>query len=156
MLIAKLSWSWIYISWFDFTINIKSISFLRMWLTRMIDALNRINTKNASHSILINTSQIMRKMRTNERQECSSKRRHELRKRYERKFILFRMMMMMKSRFERNKHRLRQKRSRLLEFKRKRKQRRRRLKRVRRRKKNRWLKQKKRRWRIIEWWNKIS
>ncbi len=159
MLIAKSSWSKICISWFDFTINITSISFLRTWLIRTIDALNRINTKNASHLISISTSQIIRKMRTNKRQECSSKRRHELKERYERKLILFRTTMMknrlernkhrLKNRLERNKHRLKQ--SRLLEFKkRRRRRRRRRLKRIRRRKKRRWLKRKKRRWRIIE------
>jgi hypothetical protein len=135
MLIAKSSWSKICISWFNITINIKLISFLRTWLTRIIDALNRINTKNASYLISINTSKIMKKVRTNERQECNNKRRHELRKRYKRKFILFKTMMMMKSRFqnnkhqfktrlEKNKHRFKQNKSRLLEFKRKRKRRR--------------------------------
>jgi hypothetical protein len=165
MLIAKSSWSKICISWFDFTINIKSISLLRTWLIRTIDALNRISTKNASHWISINTSQIMKKMRTNERQECNNKRRHELKKRYERKFILFRTTMM-KSRFERNKHRLknrlernkhRLRQSRLLEFKKRRRKRRRyRLKRIRRRKKRKWLKRKKRKRRITELLNKIT
>ncbi len=167
MLIAKSSWSKICISWLDFTISIRSTSFFRTWLIWTIDAFDRINTKNALHSISISISQIMRKMRTNKRQKCSSKRRHELRERYERKLILFRTTMKksrlernkhrLKNRLERNKHRLRQKKSRLLEFKKRReKRRRRRLKRRWRRKKRKWLKRKKRRRRITELLNKIT
>ncbi len=116
MLIAKLSWSKICISSRDFTISIMSISLLLTWLTRTIDALNRISIKNAQHSIRINTSQIMKKMRTNERKEFKNKRRHEQREQYERKLILFRMMMMKKNRLERNRHKREKRRRRIAEL----------------------------------------